>query len=94
MPGSPSGRGLLSYKQKQWSSILHPGTKFCAPVGNQRKKKAGWQPAAGCYPARLTPECQVRTRTCGSGLLNRNTLGSIPAWRSRIVEVTMRGRPT
>ncbi len=27
LPGSPSGGGLLSYKQKQWSSILHPGTK-------------------------------------------------------------------
>src|ERR1039457_48358 len=48
LPGSPSGRGLLSYKQKQWSSILHPGTSFgwgrlltCAPIGNRRRKKSG-----------------------------------------------------
>src|SRR5580658_10449575 len=41
MPGSPSGRGLLSYKQKQWSSILHPGTILvtCAPTGDRREEK-------------------------------------------------------
>jgi hypothetical protein len=42
LPGSPSGRGLLSYKQKQWSSILHPGTSFCGQVVNL---SADWQSA-------------------------------------------------
>ena len=28
MPGNSAGRGDLSYKEAQWSSILRPGTNF------------------------------------------------------------------
>jgi len=28
MPGNSAGRGDLSYKEAEWSSILRPGTSF------------------------------------------------------------------
>jgi hypothetical protein len=28
MPGNSAGRGDLSYKEAEWSSILRPGTKL------------------------------------------------------------------
>ena len=75
LPGSPSGRGLLSYKQKQWSSILHPGTKekrvgnplqdailpHCAPVADGEAN--GLQSRDWVFES--PPECQVQKRARG-----------------------------